>query len=237
MDIHIATTPEELQAIYRLRYQVYVEELGATMEYADHEARELCEPWDATGENIGVWQEGQLVGCVRFNSALTTDFSEYEALFHLSELKRSMPCSSNEFSLATKLAVIKEQRGLTLATALCQACYSTMRTNNASLNFLICPTKLVPFYQKFGFQICNASFYHAEGGSMTPMVLIVQDREHLQHLQSPFLPLCKQYANDQTRATQFRQFYQRAAAKLETATARVQLGHEPKFRHLSRVAT
>lgn len=93
LDIHIATTQAELQAIYRLRYQVYVEELGATMEYADHSTQELCEPWDETGENISAWQEGRLVGCVRFNSAATTDFSEYEQLFHLSELRRHLNCS------------------------------------------------------------------------------------------------------------------------------------------------
>ncbi len=178
-----------------------------------------------------------MIGCVRFNSAMTTDFSEDEELFHLPGLKRHLPCSRTDFSLATKLAVLKKHRGLTLATALCQACYGVMGTNNAALNFLVCQTKLVPFYQKFGFRICNASFFHPEGGSMTPMVLIVQDREHLQHLQSPFLSLCKQYSNDQTRARQFREFYQGVMAKLETATYRVQLGHEPGFRDLSRVAT
>ena len=237
IEIRLATTPHELTQIAQLRYAVYVEELGATMEYADHSSQELCEPWDATGENIGVWREGQLVGCVRFNSAETTDFSEYEELFHLAELKRHLPCSRKEFSLATKLAVMKRHRGLTLTTALCQAYYGVIRAHNASLNFLICQTNLVPFYQKFGFQICNASFVHQEGGSVTPMVLIVQDQEQLQRLQSPFLPLCKQYSNDQTPAMQFREFYQSMAAKLETATYRVQLGHEPGFRDLGRVAT
>ncbi len=58
LDIRLVKTPQELESVYRLRYQVYVEELGAAMEYADHSAQELCEPWDATGENIGVWREG-----------------------------------------------------------------------------------------------------------------------------------------------------------------------------------
>lgn len=237
LDIHIATTQAELQAIYRLRYQVYVEELGATMEYANHSTQELCEPWDETGENIGVWQEGRLVGCVRFNSAATTDFSEYEELFHLRELRRHLNCSPIELSVAAKLVVIKTHRGLKIARILLQALYEVSRTRNAALSLQFCQTHLVHRYQNYGWIICGDSFLHLEGGFMKPMALIVQDREHLQRLQSPFLPLCKQYANDQTRATQCREFYQSMAAKLEMATYRVQLGQEPGGRDLGRVAT
>ncbi len=50
LDIRLVKTPQELESVYRLRYQVYVEELGATMEYVDHLSQELCEPWNATGE-------------------------------------------------------------------------------------------------------------------------------------------------------------------------------------------
>ena len=201
LDIRVATTPEELHAIYRLRYQVYVEEIGAEMEYADHQAKELCEPWDATGENIGAWLEGQLVGCVRFNSATTTDFAAYEQLFHVPALQRFMACSPVDFSLSTKLAVVKNHRGLKLTTLLCQACYAVIRAKEAALNFLICQTKMVPFYQKFGFQVSGASFFHPEGGSEIPMVIVVQDQAHLRRIQSPLLPLCEQYPNHQERAT------------------------------------
>ena len=207
LDIHVATTPEELHAIYRLRYQVYVEEIGAEMEYADHQAKELCEPWDASGESIGAWLEGQLVGCVRFNSAATTDFSDYEQLFHVPALQRLMACSLADFSLSTKLAVVKKHRGLKLTTLLCQACYVVIRAKDAALNFLICQTKMVPFYQKFGFRVCGASFFHPEGGAEIPMVIVVQDQACLRRIQSPLLPICEQYPTDQKRATRLSQFY------------------------------
>ncbi len=215
LDIHIATTETELQAIYRLRYQVYVEELGADMEHANHQVRELCEPWDAVGDNIGAWLDGELVGCVRFNNAATTDFSEYENLLRLKTLKRFMPCSLTDFSLSTKLAVVNSHRGLMLTTQLCQAVYAVMRARKAALNYLICQTKLVTFYQKFGFLVCGASFIHLEGGSVTPLVMMVEDQDYLHSIQSPILSLCQQYPNDQKRAMQFREFYVSVAAQQE----------------------
>lgn len=214
LDIRVVTTPEELHAIYRLRYQVYVEEIGARMEYANHQTKELCEPWDATGENIGAWLDGQLVGCVRFNSAATTDFSAYEHLFHLRELQRFMACSPADFSLSTKLAVVKTHRRVKLTALLCQACYAVMRAEEAALNFLICQTKLVPFYQKFGFQVCGASFFHPEGGAEVPMVIVTQDQAHLQRVQSPF-----QYPSDQKRATRLSQFYASVATSNDFSSA------------------
>lgn len=55
-DIQIAIIQAELQAIFQLRYQVSVEELGADMKYADHSSQELCEPRDATSEERDQFQ-------------------------------------------------------------------------------------------------------------------------------------------------------------------------------------
>ena len=43
---HTAETEEEKLAVYRLRYQVYVEEMGRYRATADHERRLLVEPED-----------------------------------------------------------------------------------------------------------------------------------------------------------------------------------------------
>ena len=50
LNIRLVKTLQELESVYRLRYQVYIKELGADMKYADHLSQELCKPWDATGE-------------------------------------------------------------------------------------------------------------------------------------------------------------------------------------------
>ncbi len=50
LNIRLVKTLQELESVYRLRYQVYIEELSADMKYVDHLSQELCKPWDATGE-------------------------------------------------------------------------------------------------------------------------------------------------------------------------------------------
>ncbi|MFN8002651.1 MAG: hypothetical protein U0X75_16725 [Acidobacteriota bacterium] len=53
IEIKLINNPQDLQQVFRLRYAVYVEELGAEMEYADHERKEVREPWDETGDHLG----------------------------------------------------------------------------------------------------------------------------------------------------------------------------------------
>jgi hypothetical protein len=48
-EAHLATTPEEKEAIYRFRYRVYVQELGKPMKHADHERKRLYEAIDDDG--------------------------------------------------------------------------------------------------------------------------------------------------------------------------------------------
>ena len=49
MEIRIATTLEEKQKIYSLRYECYVAELGWKYDEVGVEKRELCDPEDETG--------------------------------------------------------------------------------------------------------------------------------------------------------------------------------------------
>ena len=41
-----ATSPEDRERVYRFRYQLYVEEMGRTQQYADDTAQTICEPLD-----------------------------------------------------------------------------------------------------------------------------------------------------------------------------------------------
>jgi hypothetical protein len=69
--IHLAETEAEKQAVYRFRYDVYVEEMGRYGGAADHVNRLLVEPEDATARifyarqtparNLGV--AGPMVPC------------------------------------------------------------------------------------------------------------------------------------------------------------------------------
>ena len=101
IEIKLIDNPQDLQRVFRLRYAVYVEELGAEMAHADHQRREVREPWDKSGDNLGAWINGELVGGVRINYGGASDLTEYQNLFNpvntrLARWKasRSLPNSS-----------------------------------------------------------------------------------------------------------------------------------------------
>src|SRR5205823_6119550 len=59
--IHMAETEEEKLAVYRFRYDVYVEEMGRYGAVADHVRRLLVEPEDETARIFFAAQEGEVV--------------------------------------------------------------------------------------------------------------------------------------------------------------------------------
>jgi predicted GNAT family N-acyltransferase len=210
LSIRLAKTEEELQAVYRLRYQVYVEELGATMEYADHQQKALSDEWDKTADIIGAWQNDELVGCVRLNYSHNTDLSEYESFY-----SKLVNGNSNSISISSKWVVAQAFRRTILSARLSQGCYAQMHVRSAYLNYLTCQTNLVGLYSRMGFRICGASFFHPEAGCLTPMVLVVQDYEYLQQIKSPFANICARYPINQAEASRLRNLTTNHAERLE----------------------
>lgn len=65
--IHQAIHDEEKRAVYRFRYDVYVEEMGRYRSAADHTNRLLIEPEDDTGRIFYACEEGEVAATGRFN--------------------------------------------------------------------------------------------------------------------------------------------------------------------------
>jgi predicted GNAT family N-acyltransferase len=203
--IRLANTAQELTQIARLRYDVYVEVLGATMRHADHQRREVRDSWDATAHNFAAWCDGELVGCVRLNCAPETDLSAYATHCQFDRLLAAMSDKPLRLSAASKLIVRRDERNKTLALRLAQACYEQMHVCRASLNFLTCQTRLIRLYQKLGFQVCGLPFFDEEAELLTPMALVVEDLEYLQRIQSPFFAICQRFPVEQPHANDLRQ--------------------------------
>lgn len=64
--IGIAETEEEKRAVYRLRYDVYVEEMGRYQSVADHEQRMFYEDCDEHSRIRFVAIDGEVVATSRF---------------------------------------------------------------------------------------------------------------------------------------------------------------------------
>ena len=207
IEIKLINNPQELQQVFRLRYAVYIEELGAEMEFADHERKELREPWDETGDNLGAWINGELAGCIRINFGGKSDLSEYWDFFDPIVADPYADCPLESISVSSKLAVHRRHRGVTLAIRLAQANYIQMQENKSRLNYLTCRPNLAEMYRKLGFESCAPAFHHHEAGWMQPMVLVVQDHDYLRQIKSPFAEICARYPINQEHARELRAAY------------------------------
>ena len=65
MHIGIAETEEERRAVYRMRYDVYVEEMGRYQSVADHEQRMLYEDCDEQSRISYAAVDGEVVATAR----------------------------------------------------------------------------------------------------------------------------------------------------------------------------
>ena len=64
-EVNIATTSVEKEAIYALRYRIYVEEMKLSPQEADHKRGWLCDELDEVSINYALFQNGILVGALR----------------------------------------------------------------------------------------------------------------------------------------------------------------------------
>ena len=64
--IHLAESEDEKQAVYRFRYDVYVEEMGRYGAAADHANRRHVEPEDATARVFYAAEDGVVVATGSF---------------------------------------------------------------------------------------------------------------------------------------------------------------------------
>jgi CRP-like cAMP-binding protein len=189
MDIQVreATTEEERRAIYRLRYRVYVEEIGCEPEFADRNERMLREPIDDWAHNLYATLDGDVVGAVRRNLRRDGPL-EHE---HLWDFNRFVPFYPGAVSMSTKLVVAPHKRGGLVMKHLCTANYRFGHDMGIRFDFLDCWPHLINLYEHLGYRRYKSNVSHPEAGYMTPMVLVGGDVEHLEAVGSPFAAVAR----------------------------------------------
>ena len=93
-------TEKEREDAYRLRYNVYCEEMNLTSPNADHEKKVLTDRLDTFGHIINVYSGGKCTATVRLNVLSEGDIGEFRNLYHID--KDSRP---EQTAILTKLMV------------------------------------------------------------------------------------------------------------------------------------
>lgn len=188
--IRLVTESDELLAIYRQRYAVYVEELKYPQKWADHAARTVIEPLDATAHILGAFDDdGALRGSVRLNYGVESDFAEYVELYGM---KRFGPYFPARLVLTTKMILVPRHRGGTLMLRLCQASFAHTKESFPKTKFCLIDTKppLDSYFRRLGFRPTGPMIQHPAAGSVVPMAFLFDDGKHLHQIGSPLKKFC-----------------------------------------------
>ena len=183
--ISVARTDAERTAIFEFRYQVYIEEMGKPYSHADHERKQLSDPLDDKATLLYSAREGQIVATLRINWGKdTTALSGFAKSCNLATFQ-CFPSTS--FSFSSRLMVHKDHRYSALAAGLSATAYQLGRERGVQFNFAHCAPRLVGLFERMGFRQYKQRFHDSEVGEQVPLVLVVEDIEHLRAARSPFL--------------------------------------------------
>ncbi len=193
---HLATTEEEKEAVYRFRYDVYVEEMGRYGEAADHENQRLVEPEDETARIWYAAQDGAVVATQRMSWGGDAPFTErlidhYQLAPFLEELP------PETLAVGERGMVTPALRGSDVFFSLGQESSSFIQGERIQLIFGACEPHLLGLYMSQGSRtFAKKHINSAESGYLIPIVTVVEDVEYLRRIGSPMAAVTKDHGDD-----------------------------------------
>lgn len=189
--VAMATTAEEKSAIYRLRYQVYIEEMdgGRRHDEADFRNRQLFDQWDERAYHFYVHRGNLVVACARVMLRRDGPMECEEQL----DVEKFAPAFPDRVCLTSRLALHPRIRGSHVLKQLTCAIYQFLCEQNIQFSFLDCHTRLLPLYSRLGFRTYRPGFNHEKYTYVIPMVLVVDDVEYLEQVRSPFAAIGRRF--------------------------------------------
>jgi GNAT superfamily N-acetyltransferase len=186
--IRPVTSEADLEALFRFRYEIYVEEMHRCQRYADHKARWIRDPLDDAAIHLAAFSGRRIVGAVRVNFTALGPLGDYERFYDMAAVGSDHPART---SINTRFMIAPEFRGGLLAVRLAMASYAYGAPKGIRWNFIDCNSHLIPFFAGLGYVEHIPPGDHPEYGRVTRMRLAVSDRAHLEAVKSPFLRLMR----------------------------------------------
>ncbi len=191
IQIRLVTKPEEREAVYRFRYEVYIEEMQRQQRYADKVNRMIKEPLDDKGHILAAFDDAaKVVGTYRINLSSKSELGYYEDIYQMNWAGQFHPSHT---SISTKLMVSQHYRGSTLPVRIAIEAYRWARQHQVEFDFIDCNDHLFSFFIYLGYRDFRGKIFHPEYGEVIPMILVLSDEAHLERVRSPFAKVMKDY--------------------------------------------
>jgi predicted GNAT family N-acyltransferase len=188
MDIQVqyADSEAERAKIFRLRYDIYVKEMNYLAGVVDSENKLLTDPYDETARLLYATVGDEVAGTLRIHWGADAPFPpEFYETYDLARFEPVVP--AEKMMIFTRFMVRKQYRGTMLPFQLLTAVAESSLSKKAQLSFCDCRPHLLNLYLNLGFRTYAKTYNDAALGLMVPLVLVIDDLEHLKRVNSPLL--------------------------------------------------
>lgn len=184
---HLAESAEEKAAVYRLRYEVYVEEMGRYRGVADHANRRFSEPEDEHSRIFYAARDGRVVATGRLTWGGDGPFSARQIeQYSLEPFLDEVPLAA--MAVGERAMVVKELRGTAVFRELGRSFRDFVSAHRIQLIFGACEPHLLPGYLRMGQRTyAKRNINSPEAGYLIPLVTVPEDIEYLRRINSPAL--------------------------------------------------
>jgi len=227
IEVGIASTEWERQEIFRMRYRIYVEEMGRQPVAADHRRKLLADELDRWALLLYAKAGSELIATMRINIGLIDEFPrDLARLLYMDKFRRF--CEDSGYPLvafSSKLMVSPAYRNSSALHLLTAKGYELYCNHQVQFNFGGCNFYLLRLYEQFGCRRFGRNFVDPGFGLLAPFVLLVDDIEHLKAVRSPFIRIArkKTVLNSDVKAWFYREFPEAASVMNSQLTTEEEL--------------
>lgn len=190
--VHVAETRREVEAIYRFRYTVFVEELGRELGGVDHENRWVHDDEDEKPYTHHAYTgtPEHITGSMRLRFWGPGSLPEHEQrLFCMSQIPGIENLAVAE---GDRFMISRGLRGQLILPSMMRTMFDFLVVDRgADLVFCCCGPGLVRHYRKLGFRPYRAQPIHSPEGLRVPLLAIPSDIEYARGQGSLLVPLIK----------------------------------------------
>lgn len=192
VDLRVYSFADCPKEVFRFRYKIYVEELHRPQSYADHTARTIIDPMDATAHHGVAFDGDDIVAVIRLNFVRDGNTDPY---FRFYEIDKLTPSDQAVATICTRNMIAPAHRGTSLSFRMLKLMYLLALEHGSAFCYIDVNEPLLPLFERIG---CKPLFKkeHADYGLVTVMRLDGLDLDHFRAVRSPFAPVCAKFLKD-----------------------------------------
>ena len=190
-----ATTTEELEAIWRLRYEVYVTELDKKfLANIDHQKKWIKDERDTHPDSLLCYTgtPDNIKGSLRIDTWAAEQIPE--DVYKRFSLHLFPNLKDVNIAEVVRLVIPKKHRGLLITPALVREVYKfSAIKKNVAYWFMYCAPGLVSAYNKMGYRPYAGDLIYNSDGVRIPMLCIGSDLEYLKKVGAPYTDIATKH--------------------------------------------